>query len=448
MKKLLIIGLILLLKLSTQAQESRHYLYLNGGGGSQNLNYSLLNGDVKNSFNATLNIGYGYFINKHWGLLTGIGLQSFKPSASLNYRTGVPAVDTDGDSYEFRTYYNNWQEEQKLIFFDLPVEMQYRHLLSKKLTIFAAAGLKMSVPVMSSYKTTGGEIATTGYYSQWNVELKNLPQYGFKNITDLQSGDFTVKTSWSGIADMGLSYAVSEKIDLYAGGYLSYGLNNISKSTGKLVFQKDNVYNGVLASDQIGDLKTSTVGFKVGVLWHFGKRKEIIRPVVEEKIVPKTSVPEKHVVEEKKAEAKEPIKISNEETQSDAKRIVKVEENPIDKAYATARAIADSIKIYFRFNAVHPKSVDIKRVKDLSNIVIANPDMQIRIVGHTDNLGSPEVNKVIGLLRADNVKRLFTRNGVKEAQVKTEQKLADKALPSNDSKKNRSISRIITLFIE
>ena len=79
MKKQLILGLSLFIYTTLNAQEAGHYLYLNGGGGFHNLSYPLLNGTEKGSFGYTLNAGYGYFFNKHWGLQTGIGLASFKP---------------------------------------------------------------------------------------------------------------------------------------------------------------------------------------------------------------------------------------------------------------------------------------------------------------------------------------------------------------------------------
>jgi len=96
MKKPLIIGLSLLFYANIQAQETGHYLYLNAGGGLHNLKYDLQNGSEKGACGYSLNAGYGYSFNKNWGLQTGIGLQSYNPTATLNYTTGAPSTDTDG----------------------------------------------------------------------------------------------------------------------------------------------------------------------------------------------------------------------------------------------------------------------------------------------------------------------------------------------------------------
>jgi OmpA-OmpF porin, OOP family len=195
MKKQLIIGLSLLICANIQAQEAGHYLYLNAGGGLHNLSYNLQNGSEKGAFGYSFNTGYGYFFNKHWGVQAGVGLQSLKPTATLNYMTGAPSTDTDGAAYEYRTYYNNWKEQQQLLFLDIPLGVQYRYKLNEKFQILAGAGLKISIPVKTTYKTTGGEIVTSGYYSQWNVELKNMPRHGFNTITDQLTGDVSLKPS-------------------------------------------------------------------------------------------------------------------------------------------------------------------------------------------------------------------------------------------------------------
>ena len=119
MKKHLIIGLTLLIYSSLNAQENGQSLYFTGGGGLHNLSYDLKNGSEKGGLGYSFNAGYGYFLNKHWGLQSGIGLQSYVSTAKLNYNTAAPSIDSDGTAYEFRTIYNNWQEKQQLLFLDI-----------------------------------------------------------------------------------------------------------------------------------------------------------------------------------------------------------------------------------------------------------------------------------------------------------------------------------------
>ena len=70
MKKQLIIGFFLLLYANIQAQETNQYLYFNAGGGFHNLSYKLPYGIEKGGCDYSLNAGYGFNIDKHWGFQT------------------------------------------------------------------------------------------------------------------------------------------------------------------------------------------------------------------------------------------------------------------------------------------------------------------------------------------------------------------------------------------
>jgi len=436
MKKPLIIGLSLLLYANIQAQEADHYLYLNTGGGLHNLSYTLQNGNEKGSFGYSMNAGYGYFFNEHWGVQAGLGLQSFKPTATLNYQTGTPSTDTDGTTYEYRTSYNNWQEQQRLLFLDIPLGVQYRYKLNEKFQLLAATGLKISVPVKTTFKTTGGEIITTGFYSQWNVELKDMPQHDFNNITDQLTGNVSIKTSYSGFADLGALYELSPTLDLYAGGYVSYGLNNILKSDNKLVYQQGNVYNGVLASNQTDKAKIVSMGLNVGVRWHFGNKRKIaevkiadVQPVAE-KVPEPTEVLKRAIVEQ-------PVE----------KVIITPENLKKEADFASARAIAASTIISFRFNSNKPLNAEDSRIMELSAILKANPDMKLRIVGHAESDDTKKSNYKTGLQRAGYVRQKFMDQGVDSSQLTRGVKVSE-SQSGNTSMDNSIQNSQVKLIVE
>jgi len=436
MKKPLIIGLSLLLYANIQAQEAGHYLYLNTGGGFHNLSYNLQNGSEKGSCGYTFNAGYGYFFNEHWGVQTGLGLQSFKPTATLTYQTGTPSTDTDGTTYEYRTYYNNWQEQQRLLFLDIPFGVQYRYKLNEKFQLVAAAGLKISVPVKTTYKTTGGEIITTGFYSQWNVELKDMPQHDFNNITDQLTGNVSIKTSYSGFADLGALYALSPMLDLYAGGYVNYGLNNAHKSDNKMVYQQGNVYNGVLASNQTDKARIVSLGLNVGVRWHFGNKKKVAevkiadaQPVAE-KVPEPTEVP-KIVI------AEQPVE----------KVIITPENLRKEADFASARTIAKSTIISFKFNSSKPLNSEDSRIMELSAILKANPDMKLRIVGHAESDDTKKANYKTGLQRAGYVRQKFLNQGVDSSQLTRGVKVSE-SQSGNTSMENNIQNNQVKLIVE
>ena len=443
MKKLLITGFFLLFYVSMQAQETGHYLYLNTRGGFHNLSYDLQNGNEKGSIGYTLNAGYGYFFNKHWGIQTGIGLQSFMPTATLNYMTTTPSTDTDGDTYEYRTNYNNWKEKQTLLFFEIPVGLQYRQSWSKRLSFLASAGLKISIPVKTTYQSSGGEIVTTGYYSQWNVILSDLPQHGFNTVSGQHKGDVSLKPSYSGFVDLGALIRLSPKLELYGGGYANYGLNNILKSGNKPVYQKDGVYNGVLASDQTPDAKLISLGMKIGIQWYFGHKNKTTEVLRDDEL----PVAEKAEVSPKNKEVNNTPKTAPFEQPIHVETTTAVI-TQMGEAYKNAKVILASTVINFKFNTNQTSNMKDAGIQALSDILKSNPEMSLRIIGHTCNLGTRKVNLKVGMKRAIAVKQIFLGNGVSDAQLLVETRSFDDPLVPNTSIVNRIQNRRVTLIIK
>lgn len=274
MKKQIIIGLSLLTSIFMQAQEAGHYLHFNVGGGVHDFSYKLQNGTKQNNpVGYTFNAAYSYFFSPYIGLQTGIGAQYFNQLSIVNYLSTTPATDELGRAYDFRANYKNWEENQQAIFLDIPLVLQFRHKLGENLGIIASAGGKVSLPVYSKFKTTGnGEIVTTGYYSQWNTELNDLPQYGFSTNKNTYEGNLALKTGYAAVADLGFLFKLSEKTDFYIGGYFNYGLNNILTPGTKEIYQRDGIYNGVLASSQVKNVTPVSFGVKVGLYLQMGKK--------------------------------------------------------------------------------------------------------------------------------------------------------------------------------
>ena len=272
MKKLIILGWALLICSAIQSQKTANYLHFNIGGGLNNLSYNLNNGTEKGQFGYTVNAAYSYFFSSQWGIQSGIGLQSFNSLSTINLKSVSSEIDTDGQAYELRTNYKDWQEKQQILSLDIPIMGQFRHSFNRTFGILAAVGAKISLPIYTNYITTAGQIVTTGYYNQWNVELADMPQHGFTTYTNSYSGNLTLKPSFMAIAEVGGLYNLSKKIDLYVGGYFNYGLNNILNPNSKLIFQPNTIYNGVFASNQTNKVILVSVGLKVGLYWQLDKK--------------------------------------------------------------------------------------------------------------------------------------------------------------------------------
>ena len=190
MKKQIIIILSIVISTVIHAQETGNYLNINAGGGSHNLSCTLQNGTQSGKTGYTANIAYSHFFTTHWGVQTGIGVQSFTSTSTLNLTESTPAIDSDGDIYIFKSDFKNWQENQQILFFDIPVTAQFKYRLNTKMGLLATAGAKISIPIHITYKSTGGEIITSGYYPQWNIVFTDVPDQGFKTITQSYTGKY------------------------------------------------------------------------------------------------------------------------------------------------------------------------------------------------------------------------------------------------------------------
>jgi OmpA-OmpF porin, OOP family len=443
MKRQTIIALGFLFSSMLQAQEKQQYLHLTVGGGLHHLSYDLQNGTQNGRFGNTINAGYSYFFTKHWGVQSGLGLQWFNARSTVNYLSATPQVDMDGETFEFRANYNNWQEKQQALFMDIPLTLQYRHALSSKISLQGSAGGKISIPISSSFKTTGGSITTTGYYSRLNAELSDLPAYGFRTISNSYDGTLSLRPSYMAIADVGGLYTLSPKVDLYLGAYINYGLNNAVKAETKEAYQYDGVYNGVLASNQAGKVTPISIGLKLGVYFRLTESPKVIiadkLPLITRPAAPvqKTDT----VIAPQKEEAVAVV-VTEQPVVNPSAAVVeeKIVERPLE---ATS-----TITINFTKNSnetANEKSAEIKALREMLN---ANPNRCLQIIGHTCNWGTRRNNLRVGLRRADSVKTKLNAEGVPANKMTTESKGESEPLVPNTSDANREKNRRVEIRVE
>jgi OmpA-OmpF porin, OOP family len=442
MKKQLTLALSFLFFNMLQAQEKQHYLHITVGGGLHNLSYDLQNGTQSGRFGNTINAGYNYFFTQHWGIQSGLGLQWFNARSTVNYLSAIPQVDIDGESFEFRAVYNNWREKQQALFMDVPLTMQYRHALSNKISLQGSAGGKISIPISSSYETTGGSITTTGYYSRLNAELSNLPEFGFTTTTDSYSGKLSLRPSYMAIADIGGLYALSPKIDLYLGAYFNYGLNNALKAKSVEIYQLDGVYNGVLASTQTTKVNPVAVGIKVGIYFRINKTKEV-RIADELSVITQPS----EIIQQKDSviapQKEEPVAVVAIE-QSVNKPSVPVEK---EKIVEQQPDIVSIITIYFAKNSDKKIHEESDKIKELSDMLKRNPNLCLQITGHTCNWGTHRNNLLVGLRRANSVKATLIVQGASSNQLTTESKGDAEPLVPNTSEATRKKNRRVEIKV-
>jgi outer membrane protein OmpA-like peptidoglycan-associated protein len=82
------------------------------------------------------------------------------------------------------------------------------------------------------------------------------------------------------------------------------------------------------------------------------------------------------------------------------------------------------------------------------NAMVANPDVQVEISGHTDNVGSQESNQVLSLKRAQAVRNWLVEKGIASNRMKAVGKGQNEPVATNDTDTGRAENRRIEFYVQ
>ncbi|MFT6245798.1 MAG: type IX secretion system PorP/SprF family membrane protein [Salibacteraceae bacterium] len=103
-----------------------------------------------------------------------------------------------------------------------------------------------------------------------------------------------------------------------------------------------------------------------------------------------------------------------------------------------------SQSIYFDENQSSINSNSKEILDELVGLLKANSEMRIRIIGHTCNIGTPEMNKEISMNRSKKTLDYFVSKGIPSGRIELEGRGQDEPLVSNNSELNRSLNRRVS----
>ncbi len=259
-----IINKFLLIALSTfaiNAMAQKHEISVYGGGGISSLNQEtniITQSDTKNKAGLLFGVNYGFNITPGLTILTGAEIASYKAEYSLNrILSKYNTIDSEGDDVEFNFTMQGYKENATATYLNIPIMVRYTHPVSDKLGIYAAGGGKIGLAMSGSYKNSYSELTTFGAYPQWGQSgnpplITDEPDQGFGSFANgSYDGDAGFKMAYMASAELGVKYNISEKYDLYFGGYFDYSLNNVYKEeqATKQIIE----YNGAAPSNFIGN---------------------------------------------------------------------------------------------------------------------------------------------------------------------------------------------------
>jgi len=191
----------------------------------------------QNSFGGSLEIGY--FFSESIGISSGLGFTSYKSQLTLGtYQNNFNTVDSENEAYERRVSGTGIKEVQNVGFLSLPVCLDIRLPLGKKMGFYLQPGINLAIPITKKY-TSSGIFTYKGFYPAYNVLLENLPAYGFpSNINGVTDGTLTIKSlNINALVSAGFDFSIQKNIQIGVGVSYSKSLSNISDYTSPDKFQ-------------------------------------------------------------------------------------------------------------------------------------------------------------------------------------------------------------------
>ena len=474
-KKINLTIIALMLVIGMQAQEKGLYITAAGHLGGTNLGYKIDDSRSKFGLGYGGTIGVQYFFNYNWGVAGGVGLSYYQSHAKHNGNyTYEGLTDLDGFVPGGGAFYNlqlglsNWKETQRAYFLEIPVMGMYQKKwgLKQNFGMYFGLGVKFQLPIISQeYEVeNGSELTVEGYYPQTDMLIDDLPRRGFgKNSKTGLNGDMNLKFGLAGTAELGLLIYMTPRIDMTLGAYVDYGFLNMKDGDktdkGELIgptdgagtihpasYVGDNLqYNGYINSIEVNKVNPLSIGGKIGVRVKIGKLEDRRRTMSEE---------------EERAEERAQIVLEKQDTMANSlkriedlleklannkdmeKLIIYLEEKSKEPEGLTSEE-RSSIKerIFFDLNSseLRPASkIVLNRKVALMN---RYPEMKLRIVGNTCDIGSERINIPLGLKRAEEVRRYLIENGVDADRVITISQSNYSPMLPNTSEENRALNR-------
>ncbi|GHT54213.1 hypothetical protein AGMMS49982_18520 [Bacteroidia bacterium] len=405
-------------------------------------------------------VGYTYFFTKQWAISGGVGVAFFNGKYALSqfaesYEQINHAPVNDGTldlfdgvsefTYSYTAY--NYTEKQYLALLTIPLLLHFETKATEKDKFYAALGLKVGLPLSAiQYQNNVGMLHASGEVP--GTEIYSGPDYmGFGDFPDRGSKGRVQQpqTAFFISAETGMKWALNAEWSLYTGAYLDYGINKIVKPANEhfIDYNADFFGNdanlhpsGLLVETPKGEAfigKEAPLSVGVRVALAFGKmppRAVTIVPLpppVEPPVSPKPTVDRAK---------RERLRV---ERLTDVKRLQQPINFEFDRSdlLLASRAALDKEIVYLK-----------QQLDEKIRVLKKYPDLQVRIEGHTDNIGTAEYNVLLGRDRAEVVKAYMLEKGIPaKIIVEVVSKGASVPLVPNTSEENRRKNRRVVIVV-
>jgi outer membrane protein OmpA-like peptidoglycan-associated protein len=469
----------LMLNFSLSAQprrwvsDSPHEFSVHGGGGYSTLRYDLMQGKRAgggSSLGGNFGVGYTYFVSEQFGLSTGVGMGLYRSGADLSGSTMVIAnlSNPAGIPYELRTTLDDYTERQRAWMVTIPLMLQYQAVQNSYAPVFyMRAGVKLGIPVNARYNVKDATIINARYYPEQDVTLSNRPIEGLGVFSGRSGGErINMGLSWMGSLETGVKWNLSDKLWLYTGIYMDYGLNHPGKwernqefvripdddpaafSTGSvLVSQRSGEYmSGKIMPFSTGITLRLSFGFPreggaksgrsnngIKSIWRGRRPTKAQRRFTAQAIDLFPNRQQTRSQELNFADTGEATKSSATTGAEYTQAIATISQTleMVDNAQVSGYAVNATT-----LSATHKKQLDTKIA-----LLKKYPNLNVICEGHTDNSGTHEANRQVGLRRAEAVKKYLVSQGIASSRIQAVSKAEMEPVAPNDTKENRTKNR-------
>jgi outer membrane protein OmpA-like peptidoglycan-associated protein len=246
-------------KMEIPVQQGVHELAVHAFMGASKIDYPDVGGTLFSpGFGAAFS--YNFFFLPRWSFLVGGGIHLFnnrgtevEPNFSSDENGPVFGDDindlADGGKDPVYLYYDfrDYSETQWALMLTVPIMLQYQTNENRNRAFYYAMGLKLGIPFAGTYegKTSQGRVC--GYYpSIWGEPREgmkfdecNRDYFGEGKGENLGFGDFgsvtsnprlKLGTAFFAALEAGIKWRLYNKLAVYTGVWLDYGLNDVAIS--------------------------------------------------------------------------------------------------------------------------------------------------------------------------------------------------------------------------
>jgi OmpA-OmpF porin, OOP family len=121
---------------------------------------------------------------------------------------------------------------------------------------------------------------------------------------------------------------------------------------------------------------------------------------------------------------------------------------PVLKSAINKRAQLVAANVMFDVNSTRLTAGSYPAIKELADSLKTNPDLDLVIEGHTDDIGNPAYNQKLSINRAETVKKVLIKLGIASSRIHTKGYGDFRPVATNDNAEGRAKNRRVVFVFQ